>query len=347
MRFFSICILVLCSEVAIAQSHKEKTISVSLPQINVYENKNTLNILKWGTDSVDADISQTVIIHEQKTFEDVPAGNYSGITHIKGDEYAVVSDKTDSEGYYIFKIKFGKDGDILDIKNKGWQDLGGINMDEEAIAYNPHNNHLYIGNEEGSTIQEITLNNKTVLTKPIADYQKRGEHNRIIESLCYDPFRQHLFTINEASLKGDPFTSLRLKELNDSLQEVAEYEYLMDEPLKKDSRPVNEHAYGVSELLSLGDGTLLVLEREFYVTKLKLGSWVNNKIYRIKPGFHGKQFITSWKTSLSLGNFNLANYEGMCEGPKTKDGRHVIILCADSQNQYKGVLKDYFRTIVF
>jgi hypothetical protein len=97
----------------------------------------------------------------------------------------------------------------------------------------------------------------------------------------------------------------------------------------------------------MNDGTLLVLEREFYVTSFKLGSWVVNKVYRIYPGYNGKQLITQWRTSLSLGSFNLANYEGMCEGPQTADGRHVIIFCADSQNQYKGVLKDWFRTITF
>ncbi len=106
------------------------------------------------------------------------------------------------------------------------------------------------------------------------------------------------------------------------------------------------HAYGVSELAALSDGTLLVLEREVYIRPLFLNSWVMNKLFRIKPGNPRKQFVVGWRTWLRLGDIDFANYEGMCEGPSLPDGRRVIVLCADSQDRAKGVLKDYFRTIV-
>jgi hypothetical protein len=333
--------------IAISAQNKTKELNVILPQVNVYKHKTTINILHWGDTEVNEDISASVKINDQQHFKNIPPGNYSGITHLKGNEYAVVSDKSDTEGYYIFKIDFTDNGDIKNIQNKGWENIGGPNMDEEAIAYCPLTKNLYIGNEESSTIQEVTLKNETVRTQTIPDYKQLGEHNRIIESVCWDPYRKHFFTINESPLKGDSGYKLRLKELNDNLDEVHQYNYYMDAPEKKDGRPVNEHAHGVSELLSMNDGTLLVLEREFYVTSFKLGSWVVNKVYRIYPGYNGKQLITQWRTSLSLSSFNLANYEGMCEGPQTADGKHVIIFCADSQNQYKGVLKDWFRTITF
>ena len=71
-----------------------------------------------------------------------------------------------------------------------------------------------------------------------------------------------------------------------------------------------------------------------------------NKVFRIFPGYQGKQFVAGWRTHMNLLEMNLANYEGMCEGPRLPDGRRVIILCADSQDRYKGFLKDYFRTLV-
>ena len=40
---------------------------------------------------------------QQKFPKDIPAGNYSGITPIGNDRYAVVSDKT-TDGFYIFHI---------------------------------------------------------------------------------------------------------------------------------------------------------------------------------------------------------------------------------------------------
>ena len=56
--------------------------------------------------------------------------------------------------------------------------------------------------------------------------------------------------------------------------------------------------------------------------------------------------VTGWRTVLGASESGIANYEGMCLGPKLPDGRQVIILCADSQDRYMGVLHDWFRTIV-
>ncbi len=60
-----------------------------------------------------------------------------------------------------------------------------------------------------------------------------------------------------------------------------------------------------------------------------------------------KQLLAEWKTSLTLFHQDFANYEGMCLGPKLHNGTQVLVLCADSQNQYRGILRDWFRTIVF
>jgi len=47
----------------------------------------------------------------------------------------------------------------------------------------------------------------------------------------------------------------------------------------------------------------------------------------------------------AVGSF--ANYEGMCLGPKLQDGRQVLILISDSQNQQYGILRDWLKTIMF
>ena len=56
--------------------------------------------------------------------------------------------------------------------------------------------------------------------------------------------------------------------------------------------------------------------------------------------------VTGWITVLGASESGIANYEGMCLGPKLPDGRQVIILCADSQDRYMGVLHDWFRISV-
>ena len=278
---------------------------------------------------------------------DVPAGNYSGIVRLGGNRYALVSDKADQGGYFIFNIDIDDKGNITSVKNRGFRQLEATNHDEEAIAYDKENHNIYIGKEETSEIARYnildgTKNGSTVVT----DFRDYGYSNRTIESLTYDKRRMSVFTINEGPLKGDNGLMLRLMEYTPNLNLKKQYTYILDMPL--DDSPTNEdgHAFGVAELLSLGDGTLLVLEREFKVAGMKIGSWVMNKIFRITPGNPEKTFVTGWRTVLGASDSGLANYEGMCLGPTLPDGRQVIILCADSQDRHMGVLRDWFRTVI-
>ena len=300
------------------------------------------------TTSRDSDIGgREAILGMPFDARDVPAGNYSGIVRLGGNRYALVSDKADQGGYFIFNIDIDDKGNITSVKIRGFRQLEATNLDEEAIAYDKENHNIYIGKEETSEIARYnildgTKNGSTVVT----DFRDYGYSNRTIESLTYDKRRMSVFTINEGPLKGDNGLMLRLMEYTPNLNLKKQYTYILDMPL--DDSPTNDdsHAFGVAELLSLGDGTLLVLEREFRVAGMKIGSWVMNKIFRITPGNPDKTFVTGWRTVLGASDSGLANYEGMCLGPTLPDGRQVIILCADSQNRHMGVLRDWFRTVV-
>ena len=213
--------------------------------------------------------------------------------------------------------------------------------------------------------------------------------NYNFESLSFDSVHQYLWTIPESTLRkdGQPATPqngltnrLRLMRLNwgkikeDSNKE----EYSEQVSSKKDSRYMMTYAYqmdqpsthkkadiyvmGVSELCVLPDGQLLVLEREAFIPKIKIGAFCKCKLYLINPlnseefsmkekfssdtPFLKKRLLAEWKTGLSLSKRSFANYEGMCLGPKLEDGSQVVILLSDSQDQYAGVLKDWFKTIV-
>lgn len=214
--------------------------------------------------------------------------------------------------------------------------------------------------------------------------------NYNFESLAFDPVHQYLWTIPESTLRkdGQPATpqnglanQLRLMRLNwgkikeDSNKE----EYSEQVSSKKDSRYMTTtyacqmdqpsthkkadiYVMGVSELCVLPDGQLLVLEREAFIPKIKIGAFCKCKLYLINPlnseefsmkekfssdtPFLKKRLLTEWKTGLSLSKRSFANYEGMCLGPKLEDGSQIIILLSDSQDQYAGVLKDWFKTIV-
>ena len=141
---------------------------------------------------------------------------------------------------------------------------------------------------------------------------------------------------------------------------MATYAYQMDQP--STHKKADIYVMGVSELCALPDGQLLVLEREAFIPNIKIGAFCRCKLYLINPlnseefsmkekfssdtPFLKKRLLTEWKTGLSLSKRSFANYEGMCLGPKLEDGSQVVILLSDSQDQYAGVLKDWFKTIV-
>ena len=213
--------------------------------------------------------------------------------------------------------------------------------------------------------------------------------NYNFESLAFDSVHQYLWTIPESTLRkdGQPATpqnglvnQLRLMRLNwgKMKEDSNKEEYSEQVNSKKDSRYMMTYAYqmdqpsthkkadiyvmGVSELCVLPDGQLLVLEREAFIPKIKIGAFCKCKLYLINPlnsevfsmkekfssdtPFLKKRLLTEWKTGLSLSKRSFANYEGMCLGPKLEDGSQVVILLSDSQDQYAGVLKDWFKTIV-
>ena len=213
--------------------------------------------------------------------------------------------------------------------------------------------------------------------------------NYNFESLAFDSVRQYLWTIPESTLRkdGQPATpqnglanQLRLMRLDwgKMKENRNKEEYSEQVSSKKDSRYMTPYAYqmdqpsthkkadiyvmGVSELCVLPDGQLLVLEREAFIPKIKIGAFCKCKLYLINPlnseefsmkenfssdtPFLKKRLLTEWKTGLSLSKRSFANYEGMCLGPMLEDGSQVVILLSDSQDQYAGVLKDWFKTIV-
>ena len=213
--------------------------------------------------------------------------------------------------------------------------------------------------------------------------------NYNFESLSFDSVHQYLWTIPESTLRkdGQPVTpqngltnQLRLMRLDwgKMKEDSNKEEYSEQVSSKKDSRYMMTYAYqmdqpsthkkadiyvmGVSELCALPDGQLLVLEREAFIPKIKIGAFCKCKLYLINPlnseefalkekfssdtPFLKKRLLAEWKTGLTLSKRSFANYEGMCLGPKLEDGSQVVILLSDSQDQYAGVLKDWFKTIV-
>ena len=286
------------------------------------------------------------------------------------------------------------DGTLND--GKPWQGLE-KGFDHEAIV-KVSDSTLVIASEGCCRLKEYPVLPTSANAPKVGSSQNLWESkwpssefypNYNFESLAFDSVRQYLWTIPESTLRKDglPATpqnglanQLRLMRLdwgkmkeNRNKEEYSEqvsskknsrymtpYAYLMDQP--STHKKADIYVMGVSELCALPDGQLLVLEREAFIPKIKIGAFCKCKLYLINPlnseefsmkenfssdtPFLKKRLLAEWKTGLSLSKRSFANYEGMCLGPKLEDGSQVVILLSDSQDQYAGVLKDWFKTIV-
>lgn len=285
--------------------------------------------------------ADNVVLNRQKAFpHNVPAGDYSGIAWIGGNRYAVVSDKSANDGFFIFAIDVDSlTGKILDVRNQGFVECRGGNSDLEGIAWLPDRQQILLCGEKDNTIRAYGIDGiASDLTLPHSRQHTKLPGNKGLESLSYNAVTKRLWTCNESP-------EIFIAEYDENFNVVGEYPYALDAPLKNSAKAF-VYAHGVSELCALDDGTLLVMEREFYVPKIKIGSSVNSKLYRYHPSESRKVLMSQWKTRLNLTRRNLANYEGMCLGPSLADGSRLIIMVSDSQSQYKNVLKDWFKSVV-
>ncbi|MCR4853811.1 MAG: esterase-like activity of phytase family protein [Prevotella sp.] len=307
---------------------------------------------------------------QQKFQKQLPAGNFSGITWLGDDRYALVSDKGD-DGFYVFRLQLDtKKGKIKSAENVGFFSTGKPNCDAEGIAYVPETNTLFIGSEQTTSVRELSIDGKeTGRQLEVPEVFLHHQPNRGLESLTYDARNKTFWTVSESTLQMDGGHSLlqngkperlRIQSFDGSLEPRSQYAYLMDTPKKnKDGR---NHVHGVSELTALPDGRLIVLEREFYVPKKRVGASVVCKLYVVNPSegtplttdeplddnapFLSKTLLCEWKTRMNLLHQDIANYEGMCLGPQLPDGRQTLILVADSQNRYGGLMRDWFKCIL-
>ena len=93
--------------------------------------------------------AQQVVQNKQHHFpKTVPAGNYSGITWIGGDRYAVVDDKSPTAGFYLMTIHTDEvTGDISEVRADSFMTNRQPNRDEEGICYVPQTNTLFVSSE--------------------------------------------------------------------------------------------------------------------------------------------------------------------------------------------------------
>ena len=306
--------------------------------------------------------AQEVTVLKQRKFpKTVSAGNYSGITWLGGTSYAVANDKSPTAGFYVMTIKTDSiTGELLSVREDTFLTSGQPNRDEEGICYMPQTQTVFVSGEKDQEIIEYNLQGQLTGRKlNIPEVFKNIYSNGGFEALTYQAQTHRFWTTSEFTLKVDGqqptieskiANHLRLQSFGDDLQPKEQYWYETDSTVikKKKGRII----LGVSGLCALDDGRIVVLEREMYFPKKQIGSYCLVKLYMVNPAQQqpgemlNKTLLTEFRTKMNLTRRNFANYEGICVGPKLADGRQLLVLICDSQDQYRGVMKDWFKTVI-
>lgn len=307
-------------------------------------------------------LAQEVTVHQQKSFpKTVSAGNYSGIAWLGGTQYAVVNDKSATAGFHLMTIDTDSiTGELLMAREDTFLTCGLPNRDEEGICYVPHTQTFFLSGEQDQQILEYDLQGQLTGRKlNIPEIFQTAYPNGGFEALTYQAATHRFWTTSEFTLQADGEmptiehkikNRLRMQSFDDDLQPAEQYWYESDSASvqKRKGRSI----LGVSGLAALDDGRIVVLERELYFPKKQIGSFSLVKLYVVNPSQQQpgevlkKTLVTEFRTKVNLTRRSFANYEGICVGPKLYDGRQLLILVCDSQNQYRGVMKDWFKTVV-
>ena len=289
---------------------------------------------------------------------DIDAGEYSGITWLQGNRYAVVDDNLKGGGIVLFHIPIDDSGHVGSVSMQpaeGTKNATGKAQDCEGIAYVASAGTLFVSTEKQEIRAYDLAGKATGKLLRVPEDMKAGHiaSNRGFEALTYDDATGLFWTTTEAPLKKDTFHP-RLHRLQSFTQDGSPAErflYQSDAPTKSEANTL-AYVFGIPALAALPDGRLLVLEREVYVPrggfwdKLQK-SFTKINLYLVDPvhdtaGILRKSLLCTFTT----GALDLANFEGMCLGPTLPDGRRCLVLIADSENGSGGLTQEYVKVIL-
>lgn len=227
----------------------------------------------------------------------IPAGNYSGITPLGGDRYALVSDKQKADGWTEVTIAFTSKGDIASMSLVGIHEApatGTTARDaEDLVATNKGT--IFVAAESDQRIMEYNAEAHLTgreLAIPTWFSMESIYGNYGFESLAYNALDGSFWTTTEHALRADaptpssfanPLPTLhRLVHFDASLHPDAVYAYRTEVPRVKNS--TSAYAFGISAMTcGTSSNTLYVMEREVAFRTNYDGSFCRVAIFSIDP----------------------------------------------------------------
>ena len=297
----------------------------------------------------------------------------SGLTHVADDAYYAVRDS----GGALFALTIGVDratGMPTNCVVTGQTALAGRG-DLECVAWDRARRWVWVGDEDDGSIRAFdpaTGAERARAAVPAVFDAFR--YNRSFEALTLRPDGLEMWACNEEALcrreaggrtakKAAPVwaptpdvddgpratrahgTRVRLQRFTRPAPETAwtaagQWMYVTDSVGGGDF--AGKSRCGVSGLLCLGDGTLLVLEREMSIKKGKVLPSFRCRIYAIDfnhaddvadvVALKGTARRPVAKRRLFGAHTGLAMYEGICLGPALADGSRSVLLISDGDD---------------
>lgn len=251
---------------------------------------------------------------------------YSGISWIpKTDRYWVVDDKESCATE--LRVVFGGESAptcsvVRTVTLEGRKDL-------EGCAFDPLTGDLWVSDEKDSSVRafDLATGREKAKAELPAIYAK-CRRNRSLEGLSISPDGHEMWVSNEEAIRGDDgfvrITRLVRPDGKSPWKEDKTVRYKPDPVVGE--KFLGKYAYsGVSGLVALGNGRLLVLERECSVKSGGFFPSCRARLYQL-GGDDGS------KTLLWEANTELANYEGICLGAEIKKGYASLVLISDAGN---------------
>ncbi len=280
------------------------------------------------------------------------APELSGLTWVSGTTYYAVSDDANQRKVYQLHIGVNPaNGRITNAAVTATNTLS-VGYDLEGIAYCSARGTFFISDEgqfpDGGYLREHTLpDGNLVRTLTLPTVLTNDRSNYSLESCTWGAGA--LWTANEEALAQESALStasagslIRLQKFDHQLNPAGQWAYLTDS-FGFDSSLTTAERSGVSDLLALPDGNLLVLERTLGIGFVPS---FRNRIYLVNfagatdvsgiSDLDGASYTPVNKTLLwetNMGSISTRNFEGIALGtalPQVGSNSYSVLLVADN-----------------
>lgn len=267
------------------------------------------------------------------------AAELSGITWAGGNQFYVVGDN--ASVVYPLTISFDAASGAIATASLQSGTVLAMGSDLEGLAYNPASSSVYVGDESGPAVREHALVDGSLLqTVTVPSVFSAVRSNLSLESLSREPGGAALWTANEEALSVDgpvssfsAGTTVRLQKLDATLNPSGQWAYVTDSIAGDIFAPGRDvEVSGVSDLLALPGGQLLVFERELGVGLFR------HRIYEVDfsaatdvsalPDLSSASYTPVSKLLL-WERLGAVNFEGISLGPTSTNEVQSLVLVSD------------------